>query len=554
MDNHRKIFFVVAIVAILLSIFAFRSLTSLFYLSDEFLQLGFIHYYGMSAGLFSMDPFQILIGHNRFLGTCVTNIFLKMFEYNTVPITVFLYILHACNILLVGALAYRLTRKLYISSVTMVLFALPTTAQQSLSWLAAGIQTLGGQVFILLSILVGVIGLQKHKTSFVIGSWVLAYIAQLFKPSNIFVFLLLLFLPWIVHLRTLDKRKLFLVFGVGLPVLLALMLAFVFSVFGSQIASHSFLLVIVRTAWNSLYYPLLSFGQFFIPFRFIARAGTVLLPIMYRNTSGMSNAQYIGSVIVGDNISTVISFVGIVLLSAVYFSDKKYRKWMDLPIVFYFFSFLPIAYYLTDREASGVESRYLYVPYFAVSYLIAIYADWISGLIHRVIRIRWISYGIPILFLCLYLGKQTVVINREIRNFVFQGNDIKLTMEQLKKSVPSLPDNPVFYITSDRDYFYPNNKLPFQLGTGYMIMLTLDLYPQIPQKLVGERKLSNYFQQGYLESDGRHFGYYWDMETLRAAVRTYSILPEQLIGLYFHSKENRFENITTSVQENIFNP
>jgi len=543
MKSDRRILIFFACIAISLSLIAFRALPNIFYASDEFLGLGAVRYYGITAGLQHGNAVKVLLGDYRTLGTLLTNVFLYYSGYNMLPYAVMIYILQACNIVLLGFLTLRLTKRRIIAAVSMLVFALPATAQQTMSWYASGLQTLSATFFVLLALLVGITAIEKRSTKLTILSWFAGYIGLLIKDSTFFVFIMLALLPFFVRQNKRSKHPYRGVVFFGIVTAVA---AFV------KILPSLGVRLLIRTAWNSFYYPLIALGQFFVPYRFISRAGITLLPLMYRYPQVMGNTTYVGGVIVGDIVSLLVSFTLLFGLGVLYCTDKVYRKLMRFPLFFYVLSFLPVALYLSNRESSNIESRYLYIPFVAVAFLTGLVIDRCITFLRSRIRSQRIVYTITGILLGIFLFKQVTVIQREVNQAVLSGNDIRSTMTLIRQTVTRLPDDPVFYITSDRDYFYPNNKLPFQLGTGYMVMVTLDNLPQIPEKLVAKNALAGYFEQGYLESGGKKFGYYWDKQALTDSIRKNDIRREQIVGLYYHSDTRKIEDISESLRKELF--
>jgi hypothetical protein len=546
MKSKKRILYSVIILSVVLSVVAFKQLPQLFFASDEFLQLGAIRFYGLFAGLRTISPLRLLLGDGRPLGAIITNVFAYYFQTNTLPFILSIYLLQILNIMLVGTFVYRISKKLTVTVVSTLCFALPTTALQALSWLGAGVQTLGNLFFILLALHVTLTGIEKKSLRYTVLGWFFGYIAFLFKETAFFIFILLYILPFLMKQKNTILRKpitILITFGIFAFLALYKILPLITSRNAHQDSIHQ----IAKIVWCIIYYPLVSLSQFFIPFRFLSRAGLELSALLYPYASVSVIGNYVGTVIVGDLISVIASFVILIVLLSVVMKEKKYRMSFFLFTIFYVTSFLPIAVYQNDRGSSYIESRYLYLPYFAVSFYIGIVFDWIRTSFERISHKRVFSFMILFLLLALFLLKQIMIIQREVRQSYLFGKDIRETMTLLQKTVVTLPDNPVFFIDSDHDYFYPNNKLPFQLGTGYMVMLSLESHPQIPKKLLGNVALSAYFQEGYLESEGNYFGYFWDKKALKKAVDENNIQCKQIVGLFYHSNQKKFEDISASI-------
>ena len=141
-------------------------------------------------------------------------------------------------------------------------------------------------------------------------------------------------------------------------------------------------------------------------------------------------------------------------------------------------------------------------------------------------------------------------MQREINQNVLYGSDIKIAMSAIRDTYPTIPNKPIFYVEGDRDFFYPNNPLPFQLGTGYMLSLTFMSNPVIPKELFKESYLWHFFDQGYKEIGEKGFGYYWNKKDLVELFRTNKdISVNQLVGIYYYGNDQRVRDITSSITE-----
>src|SRR4030042_6094664 len=76
---------------------AFHQLPRLYFLNDEFLQLGSVIYNGTLIGIQKYSLVQLLVGTGRPAGTLINNIFLTFFQDNTLPFVIFAYTVHWMN-------------------------------------------------------------------------------------------------------------------------------------------------------------------------------------------------------------------------------------------------------------------------------------------------------------------------------------------------------------------------------------------------------------------------------------------------------------------------
>ncbi len=530
---------------------AFRQLPRLYFLNDEFLQLGSVIYNGTLIGIQKYSLVQLLVGTGRPAGTLINNIFLTFFQDNTLPFVIFAYTVHWMNTVLMFFLLYRLTKNKWIAWFGGLFFSLPAVAQQALSWFAATTQTLGGMLFILLSLHCLLYAIENRSKTLVVCSWILGFISFLFKESGFFIFPLLLFLP-MLKANAVQKRPRILE-GIVLSSILVFGIYKTLSFFHIQTINFTFILknyAIQKAISNMFYYPLVSLSEVFIPFRFLLRIGPRFMLFFYPSLNGSKNIEYVGTVIGGDMIATTISLCVCMLISWIYITNKDKRKVIAYGVFAYVVSFWPAAVFLPDRNTSYVESRYFYLSLLGLSILFGITVNSIKEYFQGVLKHKVIASAIVIIALSIFLMKQISVIQREVRQNIMYGDAIRATMALLRSSVSVLPEHPVFYIDSDRDYYFTNNKLPFQLGTGYMMFLALRDRPQIPGRLVGDLWLWKYFEEGYDRDSG--VGYFWNRDHLRDAVTKYNIQREQLVGIFFNSKNDTLMDISESVRSQIW--
>ena len=77
-------------------------------------------------------------------------------------------------------------------------------------------------------------------------------------------------------------------------------------------------------------------------------------------------------------------------------------------------------------------------------------------------------------------------------------------LNQMSLLLPKLESNKnIFYITGDTDYYIVGNKVPFQQGMGYTLMVWYYHTGKIPKDLINENFLWELNSQGYKEIDNK---------------------------------------------------
>lgn len=533
------------LLAILVSIACYQ-IFSLGYLNDEWLQLGYVHGVGLFAGFSDkLSLPAILMGKGRFLGGMLNNLFLYYSGENPMPFAIFAIMFQIINSYLVYLVTKEITKKQSIAILTACVFSIPAAAHQSLSWFAATTQTLGGLTFVLLSVLAAIQGLKKNNLLIHIASWILAYIAFLFKESSFFVFPLLLILPDVmpVHVKLAHtKQRLFVAF---LCILFGIYKILQF--FGTTAPNTS---VVSKALLNMVMYPLISFGQFFIPFRFMLRFSLAFAPYFYSFMAGATESNQAASVIVSDMLSIIFSFVLLLILLFMLLKKKNIRKSVVFAAAWYVMSFFPMAVFLPERNTSYLESRYLYFAFFPVALIMGIILYEIKNWLASRLNSTKTAWGITILLLSLFLYKQITLVQREIRQNIAYGAATKAAMTAIRSLYPTLPDKPIFLVEGDKKFYYANINLPFQEGAGYMLALTFMDYPAISNELLGINYLAKHEAQGYKEVGNKGIGYFWDRNDLLKFFQDHpNISADQIVGMYYYGFTGKLVDTTSPVRE-----
>jgi len=538
-------------VIILLIAFSCLRIFSLGFLNDEWLQLGYFYGLGIFAGIFDRYSFiDFLLGNGRILCVLINNIFFYCFRDNPFPFAVFALVFHTLNSYLAYLVTKELTGKKNIAFITALLFAVPATAHQAISWFAATIQTVGGMTFVFVSIYTSLLGIKRKNAILSIASWILAYIAFLFKESSFFVFPLLLILPNIVVLKktSINWKKYVTIFFIVCTLGYFKLNQF-FQIPPGHLFTDESISFIGKSLLNTAFYPLVSLGQFYIPFRFMLRLSTTFGGYYYSFLAGATESNRAASVIVADLLSIIVSFIIILLFFYIYLRKKPLRKVLCFAFCWYILSFIPMAVFLPERNTSYLESRYLYFSFYPVAFITAvIWYELTKGIAGR-FRNGMLVWGIMICFLGVFLLKQITVMQREIRQNIVYGQDIRYTMSLVRSAYPGLPDKPIFLVEGDRNFYYAKINLPFQTGVGYMLALIFRDNPVIPKEILAKNFLSKYEDYGYKEEGSKGFGYFGNREELLDFFRKNPhISPEQIISFYYFGYSRQLKDQTQEVR------
>jgi len=213
-------------------------------------------------------------------------------------------------------------------------------------------------------------------------------------------------------------------------------------------------------------------------------------------------------------------------------------------------SFVPVAFALPQRNSSYIDSRLLYNSMISVSIWFACIFSYISKKLEKIS-----SLLTPIFFflLVLVIYKQMTITMREVKGVAITGKQMTTFIASFKKYEVNYEgvSKPVYYFSSDKNFFYNNNKLPFLLGSGYIISL-LD-YPsgRIPKEALKNEFLVDFGAQGYIEDKTKGYGYYYDYQELLKSLQDNLFNVDQVIAYRFDSNTNKVSDITDKIRQQL---
>jgi hypothetical protein len=272
---------------------------------------------------------------------------------------------------------------------------------------------------------------------------------------------------------------------------------------------------------------------------------------LYQFLGTAVNKDIIVVTIMSDMISVFCSFILLATVVCIYWKMKHRRGILLFGILWYVLSFTPMSVYLPERNSAFMESRYLYFSIFGFSLVFGVCMEYAYLQLKKRFSMA-ITMILMVSVLSFFYYKQIVFVQRDVYQNVLYSRDIQDVIDQMNHVVPVLPDKPIFYITGDRNFFYQNNFVPFQFGTGYMTMMAFRERGSIPKKLFRELYLSKYLEEGYKEDSGQGYGYFWQKEALFDLFKKdNSLNVEQVIGFYYFGNDRKLVSITDSIKSEI---
>lgn len=524
----------------------FWQLTKTFYQQDEWLALGNILTYGQDYFFLSTpDLLQMLLGEGRIASRGISYFLLGGFPFNTVPLLLFAIVLHIVNAILVYHLANKFFKNLTYSLFAASFFVVNSVAYQAVTWSAAAIGTLPATTLILLSFFAyfkAIGGYDFARTVLLGRRWIvvtasLIYISVHFKEIGIFLFV---FLPLAAFLfkkySFYSFTKTFWMFI--LPFLLIVAYRVIelrlrttpSNLYITGLNENFFLTTFIRM----IIYPLTSFSLMFIPGGYFLEFAREVLRDNYSFFSNSPNNILIAQTVVLDLLAVILTSI-LLLLFFIFLQKEKLadKKIVIFWLAFSFISFMP--YVVLSKDFSYLESRYYYLPVAGAAFLLA----WLLKRFWETLGPR-IFFGMAVPLVILYIFFHANVVRGAIGEQVVLSDLRRNFMAQLKTEVPSLDkEKNAFYITGDQNYWADGNKIPFQQGSGYTLMVLYYDSGKIPKEFLKEGFLFDIGSQGYKESEELGFGYFWDKEELDKTVRLYNLPSESIIGLKYDSQTKR---------------
>lgn len=525
-------------------------MTHAFFMNDEFLYIIGVKTEGLFFLLNSGSWLEYVGGVNRPLGTLLQNFFHLHYLWDIRPFVFTGISFQILNCLMVYAVAKKLSKNTIIAATSGILFASMNVATQAVDWLACVFEVPTSTFFALLCIYFTLHYLEAKKKYLLPLILCSAYVGFLLKDADIFLFVAVPVLLLIAEWKSKKKDIRFPVLSFGTAILL----------FGLRFArgthravreastlTPSALVTILGSGsligkifYNSILFPMLGIIQSIVPVRYLQK--------------------FIDHPALSPHLTQVkidlFFFVSAGLFCLLLFFLLKRtpeKKPLVILVVLYLSSFIPIVLTLIGRNSTFIEARYLYFS----STMISIFFGFVVYELFRMTRerrgviTRIVSTSI-LLFITVYTIKQIQVTRSTVYWDTTRQQEVKNVVMTLSKYKEQVPENPIFYINSDYDYYWPGNKLPVQEGVGFMLEVIFYDTGKIPKKLAQEFHFQNFGKQGYETSEGKGFGYYYDEKELATLFQNHTELSyDQIVGFDFASRDQSFTLVTERVREEV---
>lgn len=531
--------FALSVLAVLI-IAVFSPLAQTFYQQDEWNGLGLV----FSQGLGSVFPgaFQLIdlfFVKGRIMSSLVFYAIAVNFPLQNMPFVILAIALHTIATFLVFLLTKKLVQNTFLSILGASFFAVNAVSHGAVTWPVIAINTIGSSILVLSSVLFFFKFLESSRKKLLLISGLVLYLSLWFKEIGLYLFLFFPLYAFVFKRGSLkDYLKnfwwfltpFFLIVGYRLLELRLITEKADLYVTGNN--DNFFLTLLLR----AILYPITSFSLMFIPGGAFIEFAREVLRDNYIFFANAPNDVLIAQTVILDLLAVVAS-LGIFLLVILGLRKERTenRKTVFFWLMFTLLSFTP--YVVLSKDFSYLESRYYYLAVVGGAVLF-------SWLLAR----AWAVFGKKLFLIFVFpialafVFWHAISVRSAIDEQVIFSNWRKSFMSELGNLAPTLTkDKNVIYITGNKNYWSDGNKVPFQQGTGYTLMVLYNSSGKIPKELLRKSYLFEIGSQGYKEVGSLGFGYFWDEEELEKTIKDNDLGKENIISLYYNSKENKLE-------------
>lgn len=562
-----------------------KTLSSIYFLVGIYLSLAYLTFGLLPLAFFQQDEWAIIgtylyfdkagLGwlerlftygqgtHTIPLSGLLSMVEYKLFNLNFSPYAYTSIIMHLLNTGLVFYLAYLFFKKKLPAFIAGFVFLVDSIPSQGITWIATTSSTAGTTTFVLFSLIfLARFLLNRSNNLYIALSFISLFASLLFKESAVFMFL---FLPifWLAfdykknYMR--KARYLIGIFFVGilyaLPRLWLMFFNSSSAVSASEGLAYPSLPVYI---YRAMTLPLKAITQSIIPADQIIAVAEQLVSYGYPNLSqiGISNI-FIAQTIGADTISYL--FASIIILVCIFFYKKARSgnmvinsKLIIISLVFIALSSLPLIF-VPGKPGyfSLFDGRYLYVGSIFKSILLA-----------NIIFLIYVFYGkrkfVPI-FLIIFIASfaffNVMKVRSDMENEIVRGEMRKDILNQIQKAYPKLPEKVVFYTESDTAHYglpIEEKIMPFFSGFGQTLLVWYEGHGQsFPACYHKDKYLYTITEEGYKECEGRGYGYFRKLDSLKETVRRYGIDHDNIISFRYISGEDELEDISLEIRREL---
>lgn len=521
-----------------------------YFQQDEWHAFGMIRSYGFEY-VTSGKPIWISLLSDRIGARFIMYVLFSVFNTNPVPYGLFSLIIHLLNSFLLFVLVFRTTQNKKVGIIASLFFLINSVGYQAYGWFGTMAGSATSVTFILLSLIFYFNFLIEKKYIYSFLSFLFLWISFLFKEVGYFLFAAYPIL-WFAYIKNMSVKLfikdnlLFLIYGIILTIFFIQSILFIPGVRANYVAPESLGLIKIPT--HLISYPLEGISQIFIPSSFVFGLAWIftrlLKPSLEVDTSPFDQFY---TVAMANYISVILSII-LVIFSTVFYkkyvgSMKKNIKLLFLSsISILILSFLPYA--VLDKFDAYLDLRHYYPIAIGASMIVGVMFFSLFSIAKNSKR------KIAIMFFAGLFAYHGIALIDNLFNQLLISQERISILNQIKKIAPNLPDKTVFFVTGNSPGYYgiEELKIPFQSGFGQVLMIAYSSGNSFYSLLFKEESfwktadggfLYDTLAQGYRETNGVGFGYYYDRKILKEELDKKLFSKESVISLFYDSDQKK---------------
>lgn len=563
-----KSLFVLAVLTLAVFI-AYYGLWQTFFQQDEWQYFGaVIHAFSTKKPILNLIlPFQGDLTHFYPLTMLFYAWEYLLFKTNFSNYAFMSLILHLINCLLLFYFIKLYLKNELIAFLASLFFSVNGLSHQAVSWILAGIGTLPGTAFILLSLIFFTKYLHfPEKKKFFLLSIASFLVSLLFKEISLF---LLLFLPffWLIHHRFQIKQRLkpfikqaILFFSIALGYLFLRFLFFLGLRSPQPEMSDQTFPPVFSLIYRLLTVPIKGLVQSFFSDNFIFKISKLIINLAYPDFAALQETtdyDLIAQTIGADMASFFLAVILIVTFLIFYKflkkrGEKELAAFFLLSFCFILLASLPFIFVAGSAGFFSIfEPRNLYVINLGSSIIVAILISKTSLFLDKK---KKMANPLMILLVFLSLLFHIKIIQRDLKELKAASQLRKSFLETIQTAYPQLPDKVIFFTESDQSYYgLPEEEkiLPVQSGFGKMLIVWYQDQEQFPGCLYENQFLYALLSQGYKSCQGKGFGYFREYELLAETLKTHQLPIENVIAYSWQGETEQFSDISQELRKKL---
>lgn len=553
--NSKNVLFILLLYSVIAFV-EYGKLIFSFFQQDEWAILGYHHYWD-KANLSWIDR---LFRYELYTHVIPFSNFLSYLESKYFGIYFFLYALFSIFIQILNSFwVYLFTDKLVknkaVAFLAGILFLVNSISHQAITWTATTMGTAGATFFTLLAIYFFINYLFSQKKVLFFFSFLFFFIALGFKETSLALFLIFPIL-WLIYSK---KKSVKTGFYLLLPYVFLGLFYFSFRFFlslinippqlSTELSQPNFITYVFRI----FSMPLKTIAQSIVPVDVILKMSNEIMLLGYPNFIQNKNPNpYIAQSIGADIVTYFFSIILLIFFSSVFYFFLKKKK-----ILFSKAILSALACTIVSTSSlilipgsagyfSLFDGRHLYLTSIFISILLAISIYFLYSIFSRNSYVKIIIVflvGILVIF-------HIVRVRNDINQLVGTAFIRKSILNTIFSRYPILPQKTIFYVASDTAYYGlpPEEKIvPFQSGFGQTLLVWYAYHKEnYPACFFKGEYLYEIMSEGYKECEGRGFGYFRKMESLKKALKENNIPISNVISLQYNSSKQLLSPLSLS--------